>query len=522
MSLRRTSGSRVLRLAVAVGAACAVGSAGAAPRASTAPAVDPGPVPRAVCGPGSLPEPGAQGRVSAADVASGRAAKGYRCNARLVSHLESSAGYKLQRYVDKAGRQCAYYDSTRAYFPGSGKGTFVVDMTNSAKPVVTAMLTSPAMLSPHESLLVHQGRGLLVAALGYVATAPGIVDVYDVSKDCRKPVLLASSPVGGLGHESAFSPDGKTFWTNSVHLTVAVGLDDPSDPQLLTAYTGASAHGGDVSADGNTFFSADLGLGNQVDQDLAGMTVLDVSEVQSRKPNPQIRLLSALTWPEVSTPQVPTAVTIKGTKYVLETDEFSKLTDGEQVGAARMINVQDPRKPFVVSNIRLEVHQRANRAGDQDNDPDGTSSTGGYSAHYCSVPKRVDPEIAACSMIRSGLRVFDIRNPLKPKEIAYFNQPNADGRSDAVSSIGFAPKSNELWFSDSASGFWAVQLTNGVWGSKTAAPTLPRTTTRSGAAPSAGSGALPATGGRHWLPVTGLLLLAAAAAPLCLRRQEKL
>jgi hypothetical protein len=453
---------RRARLAVAVGVLSTI--AGAGPSGAAAPAVNPGPVPRAQCGPGSLPETGAQGRVSAADIASGRAAKGYRCNTRLVSHIASSAGYKVQRYADAHGHQCAYYDSTRAYFPGSGQGTFVVDMTNSAKPVVTAKLTSPAMLSPHESLLSHQGRGLLVAVMGYVATAPGVVDVYDLKKDCRHPVLLASTPVGILGHESAFAPDGKTFYANSVHLTAAIGLDDPSNPQLLTAYTGAAAHGGGVSNDGNTFYSADLGLGNQADQDLAGLTILDVSQVQSRRPNPEITLLSSLTWPEVSTPQVPNAMTIRGRRYVLEADEFTKLSDNGQVGAARMIDVEDPKHPRVVSNIRLDVHMRKNRAGEQANDPDATSSTGGYSAHYCSVPARVDPGIAACTMIRSGLRVFDIRDPVHPREIAYFNSPNG-GRSDAVSSIAFAPERNELWFSDSASGFWAVQLTNGVWNS---------------------------------------------------------
>lgn len=459
---------RLGRLGLAVGVTLALASPGGT--ASGAAAVNPGPVPHAVCGPGSLPETGLQGRVSSADIASGRAAKGYRCNAVLVSHIASPAGYKVARYADRHGHQCAYYDSTRAYVPGglSGEGTYVVDMTNPWKPVVTEKLTSPAMLSPHESLLSHQGRGLLVAAMGYVATAPGVVDVYDLKADCRHPKMLASTPIGILGHESAFSPDGKTFYVNSVHLTAAIGLEDPSNPQLITAYPGAAAHGAGVSDDGNTFYSADLGLGNQADQDLAGLTIVDVSQIQSRRSAPQATILSSLSWPEVSTPQVPNPVTIKGVKYVLEADEFTKVTDSGQVGAARLINVQDARHPFVVSNIRLDVHQRDNRAGDLANDPGATSSTGGYSTHYCSLPSRVDPGIAACTMIKSGLRVFDIHDPLHPREVAYFNAPK-DGSSDAVSSICFDPQHNQLWYSDSASGFWAVQLTNGVWHSKAVA-----------------------------------------------------
>src|SRR5213596_1894510 len=103
--LRRTGWLRLLATAIGL---LALGIA--APSSAT-PAVNPGPVPRAHCGAGSLPETGSQGRVSAADVASGRATKGYRCNARLVSHIASPAGYKVQRYVDPHGHECAYYDS---------------------------------------------------------------------------------------------------------------------------------------------------------------------------------------------------------------------------------------------------------------------------------------------------------------------------------------------------------------------------------------------------------------------------
>ena len=40
-----------------------------------------------------------------------------------------------------------------------GFGVVVVDMTDPKKPRKTTTLTTPAMLSPHESLLVHQAAG---------------------------------------------------------------------------------------------------------------------------------------------------------------------------------------------------------------------------------------------------------------------------------------------------------------------------------------------------------------------------
>ena len=46
------------------------------------------------------------------DYDSGRAARGYTCNTRTVSHTNGSGGFKVFRYVDDAGRVCAVYDST--------------------------------------------------------------------------------------------------------------------------------------------------------------------------------------------------------------------------------------------------------------------------------------------------------------------------------------------------------------------------------------------------------------------------
>lgn len=61
------------------------------------------PTPKAQCGPGSVPEPGLQGRVAKEDVESGKAADGYRCNLKVVGRSGETGGFKALRYVDKAG-----------------------------------------------------------------------------------------------------------------------------------------------------------------------------------------------------------------------------------------------------------------------------------------------------------------------------------------------------------------------------------------------------------------------------------
>ena len=426
---------------------------------ATAPVYD-GPVPRAVCGPGSNPEsslPGQQGRVSAKDVRNGRAAQGYTCNTKLVGHYGATAGYKVLRYVDGARHECAYYDST-LLFPAnaltSGRdltGVYVLDMTNPARPKRTESLLTPAMQSPHESLSLNLKRGLLVADMGYPTFNAGFVDIYDLTADCRHPVLKASLPTGILGHEGNFSPDGNTFWISSTggKTLTAVDITDPRRPVPLWTTTEFIVHGLNVSDDGSRLYFADLG-------NPSGLTILDVSQVQRRAPNPQVPIVSRLTWDNVSIPQVPIPVRINGHPYLVEVDEFSRGLAGSDpnspVGAARIIDIADDTKPAVISNIRLEVNTPAARGSDQANDPGATNGLQGYAGHYCAVPRRDDPGVVACSFILSGLRLFDIRDPYHPKELAYFNAPVQPSRTGglgsnyAMSGGTFVPERSEIWW----------------------------------------------------------------------------
>jgi hypothetical protein len=479
-------------------------------------------VPRAVCGPGSMPETGAQGRVSAADTASGRSAKGFTCNTQLLSHVGESGGYRVHRYVDAAGHECAYFDTT-LLFPGnatheaqSPTGVWALDMSDPEHPVHTATLSTPAMQTPHESVSINAKRGLLGAVTGNPATYPGIVDLYDLSADCRNPTLKSSLPEGILGHEGAFSPDGNTFWPTSVFgSTTAIDVTNPAAPVPLFNTTAWSPHGLNVSDDGNRLYIADLGSkGNTLaasgTDGSAGVTILDVSQIQARKASPQVSIISHLTWDNVSIPQTAIPVTITtGTppsphRFLVEVDEFSKSTTSysaaDPVGAARIINIDDEKKPVVVSDIRLEVHSATARAGEQQTDP-GVTGLQGYAGHYCAVPQRAEPGIVACSFIVSGLRIFDIRDPSAPKEIAYFNapvKPTSTGRAGsdyAMSAPAFVPERGEIWYSDGNTGFWALRVTNGAW------PFAEVEATQTAAGPS--SSVPVAVAGRKSLPLTG-------------------
>ena len=88
------------------------------------------------------------------------------------------------------------------------------------------------------------------------------------------------------------------------------------------------------------------------------------------------------------------------------------------------------------------------------------------------------------TFIASGLRIFDIRDPEQPKELAYFVAPPSTGSAPtepsnyAMSSPSFVPDRREVWYTDGNSGFYNVRLDAGVWpfapdaGSGSARPSL--------------------------------------------------
>ncbi len=453
-----------------------------------------------------------QGRVSRADHASGRAAQGYYCNTVTIGRSGTRGGFRVERYVDAAGRECAYYDTTLLYpsnllVPGSAVvGTDVMDMTDPTKPVRTTTLMTSAMQTPHESVAVNPKRGLLAAVMGNPAFAPGVLDIYDVSQDCRAPALRSTAPVGIIGHEGNFAPDGLTYYASGLdsgELT-AIDVSNPTLPRPLWTARYV-AHGMSIREDGKRAYLATR----------SGLVILDTTQIQERVANPNVPVVSRLDWYPMSTPQIAIPVTIGGRAYLVEIDEFASTSAGspveDLVGAARVIDIADETKPRVVSNIRLDVHTRANReAISGDPNFSGRGDFQGYAGHYCSVPQRVEPGVVACTFIESGLRLFDIRDPLNPEEIAYHNEPRKPTFPDdelpttyAMSNVAFVPERSEIWYSDGNSGFIAIRVTNGVWPFPSAPPApvpeLPKTRGEE----------LPPTGSSAPLTAVGVLLLLA-------------
>ncbi|MEN2738935.1 hypothetical protein ABCS02_14185 [Microbacterium sp. X-17] len=453
------------------------------------------PVPQAQPGPGDRPETALQGQTTVAERENGDAERAYTANLQLVGSFpgEGAEGFQMAWVGDFA--YVPTHNSPHQEHPG----TIVIDASDPARPHPTAYLTSPAMLDPHEALHVHPGRMLLAGAENTSFTDPlpkaMSFDVYDIAADPGHPVLLSSVEIpGAVGHGGNFTPDGRTFFVgaNLVDGIYAIDLADPSNPVALPRID-ERAHDFVFNADGTRAYIAHAGHFPPMFPELTGdngLVILDVSDYQYRRPDPQARVVSRLYWEDGGGAhmQLSRLVTYDGRPYVVMGDEMG---GGEHFGEGRsgpyhhgvapdgfirIIDVSDEQNPRVVSKLMLEVSDPRNAGAKDDH-----IGYGGYSSHYCGVDRYEDPRLLAATYRQAGVRVFDIRNPFRPREIAYYKPPLRTGMplpgswresedqgglgtsttDHSGSQVRFVERDGELhlWFTSTDNGFQVLRFT---------------------------------------------------------------
>src|SRR3989442_1638934 len=406
-------------------------------------------VPKATCGPNDHPETGLQGQVPAALRAAGF--RGFNCNLELIGQSRGDgANWQTAEYSEGASRICAYHGTSFSTTNRTHLGVPVIDITDASNPAPTGYLQTTSMLDPWESLKVNERRKLLAADNGANGGGGPEIDIYDISDDCRYPQLLASVKVGTgtdggtvapvLGHEGSWAPDGLTYYGGDINLAQYYAVDtvDPTHPKLITAWkpgiAGATVHGLSISDDGNRAYVVSLLGAGPVTPDKAanGLLIYDTSEIQSRKANPQVKLVGKFLFNDGGGAQHTINVKIDGKPFIIFVDEtgpagFVFATDLHKAAdaglpvfpMARIIDISDETNPKQVSRLMLETHDPANFSKVI---PDLTGlGIFMYGSHYCSVDNRNHASTLVCGYFNSGIRVFDIRNPARPKEIAYFN-----------------------------------------------------------------------------------------------------
>lgn len=476
---------------------------------------------KAICGPGDRPESGLQGQTSYAEQFAPGPKRAFTCNLRLLGQATGEGAAEGLAITDT----CAYFSQwlhPEAPNLASHPGVVVVDVRNPRDPRIVRYLQTPAMRDSAASLLVSQARKLLVAQSYGEGLSVKTTDIYDIS-NCLAPVLKYSGVIPGFKfHTGDFSPDGRIVWAASgedrADTITALDVSDPSHPKVVAQWKSTDPrisrfHNVTVSDDGRTAY---FGIGRQYPKEKMtgnhqGMGILDVSEVQEGRPNPRITMIGRpLFWPEADNTGYTRPFTSRGHKYVWQSHlrgaipsygihptgrvltgaMASRAYDGPAIspedgcrsgrpawGYVDILNVDNPAVPVQVSGIRLEVHDPKNCVAIA-RDP---AYSYAYSSMYCEMDDYQDPQMMACGFSLSGLRVFDIRDVMHPREIAYYKPPatgsaprpgsmyntfrehtwpkNFHG-ADGVIWAMFAKGGKEIWFESFDNGFQVVRFTD--------------------------------------------------------------
>ncbi len=449
------------------------------------------PVRPAICHADDRPETGLQGQVPLVDRVSGRSQQGYTCNLELVGQWQGDgASWQMAWYED-----CAYY-GTKRNDSRERPGVVVIDASQRTNPRPTAYLTTTPMLDPWESLKVNEQRALLGAVDGQEGGGGNEFDLYDLSGDCRHPELLANAGMADTsGHEGNFAQDGMTYYSSSTGDYSAFDITDPTNPQYMMTWTtpAASTHGLSTNEDGTRAYTVSLGLASGATNTASnGLVIYDTSQIQARVPDAEVPVISETYWYDGSeTAQHTIPLKIGGVPHVVFVDEAG--ISGKNCASglspfafARIFDVSDEANPKLVSKLMLETHDPANCAIVMADYPGQVLF--GYDSHYCGVDDPDNATALACGYFNSGVRVFDIRDPYYPREIAYFNPPAQVGKESELpgsqhasgdlggltqgvqmtadwcsAQVRFVKERGELWTTCQDNGFMILKFREDIW-----------------------------------------------------------
>jgi len=449
------------------------------------------------CGPRDLPETGIQGDVPAADQTSGRAELGYNCGLALVGHHPLTAGGRATGNANMAwAGDCAYVSGAGAVFgrgtPSETGGVAVVDVSDPTRPRHRANLRSPGAALTFETLHAVEapGRSLLVVGeYGNQSGGDKPMDVYDV-RDCDRPVLLETFRWPANIHNLTISGNGRyVFATQPLQVVdldplfdgdPATGvryvgnLDDalpypivPVEPgpdlddglpaevrERRTATTGYTSHEAWPTTDGTKLY-----LGSQTPA-FDVFTIVDIADWLAGSGPPRIISQRSGRGHSVRT------ATIGGRPFVLHSEESvfggaygclpERLNPVAGPAEPWLTDIGDEANPVEVSQFGLAINQPEHCA-------DQAASGVQASVHYHDVDDPADTTFVLASMWNAGVRIFDVRRPWAPVEVAYFNPGDVDAGDGVVldqawGHVRWVPERNHIWFATASGGFWVVEV----------------------------------------------------------------
>jgi hypothetical protein len=248
------------------------------------------------------------------------------------------------------------------------------------------------------------------------------------------------------GHMGSWAEDGKTYYIGQSFRGVGgimpiIDVTDPYNAKWLLNWTfngDGRPHDLSTNKDGTRMYAGQPGnfgaAANNSSFGPDGLVILDVSDVQYRLDNPQIRIVSKLFWDDQGQAEEMLPFSSHGRSYIISTDESGGqggvgglaaacARGASPYGYSNIIDITDETHPRIVSKIMLEVHDPKNCSKFLGEPPELNGGILDYSTERCALNTRTNPTLAACGSRGTGTRVYDISDPLHPAEIAYWKGP---------------------------------------------------------------------------------------------------
>ena len=470
------------------------------------------------CGEDDLPEGEIQGHVPAADQSGRdpvtgrtRAEQGYNCGLALVGAVRLDVDRAPTNANMASAGNCAYVAGDGGTVvpqtpvrPPAGGGVAVVQVSPTGQPSHVATLRHPGAIAVLETLhavTTPEGRSILVVGQygNDVLPGPKPMDIYDVSDpDCTRYRHLGTFHWPENIHNLTISGNGRyVFGTRPVQVLDIGPLWD-EDPDTGPVYLGnllnemegpplaigptadvddglpaearsfqrqiTGSHAVWPSPDGTTLYMG----GTQ-----AVLEVLSIVDLRAwlqrdgdNRPSGPPRLISQ----RAGRGHAVQTATIGGRPFLLHSDEsvlgaaYGCVPElaAPHAGPAQpwLTDISDPTDPELVSQFGLEINE-------PENCPAQIESGANQSVHYHDVDDPNDTTFVMASMWNGGLRVFDVRRPERPVEVAYFNPGDVDPSDETVLDVAwgqphYVPGTGHIWFATEEGWFWVVRIESEV------------------------------------------------------------
>ena len=315
-------------------------------------------------------------------------------------------------------------------------GTSVVDVSEPRRPRVVAQLETPPGTHSHkvqvvgDVLLVNYERSPFEPD---ASTWQGGLKVFDVARpDQPREIAFLKMPGKGVHRMTYWEPPFAYMSGSDVgfidQFLVSVDLSEPARPCEVGRwwYPGQHTGGGETPSSTpapshgppgsrrialhHPLIRGDRAYCGWWD---AGLVVLDIADKRTPK------LVSQLEFGADVSTATHTTLPVPGRDLLVVTDEQLATDCKGMQTRVRVISIADERSPRVVSEFPAPEGDFCSRGG----------RFGPHNLHEMRPGSASSSDTVYVTWFNAGLRVFDISNQARPREVAYFVPEAPPGRS---------------------------------------------------------------------------------------------